>query len=252
MIAPNTDCMVLTPIAPHSLSFRPIVINSCQEVRFTISMSARQGIMACGMGETILMDAHQTPGVSPEANYALRSTAPLTLSPASSGPCPAPGSPSHPSRRWAAIASFDGSTQVPLGLGDYVEISTSPFALPHLNMHHPFLSNESLWLRSLTHKLHFNLTTAQLRLLEEQSIRARNNERETSSQELQEGNEQGLKPPSGLTTSPEPSTDEAAAGPDGTPHTALARQFVQAHNQASPMASGTTRLARAGHLQSNM
>lgn len=151
MVAPNSDCMLITPVAPHSLSFRPIVLNACTELRFAISESSR-----------VAPPVQPIPSPSTPTSRGIRGADADTGSPLPQG---------FPSR-WSALASFDGHMQMPLSPGDYVSITCARYSLPHLNLHYPDLSNQSLWLKSLTHKLMWNLNSQQLRMIEEQIQRA--------------------------------------------------------------------------------
>ena len=36
MIHPNVPCILLTPICPHSLSFRPVIVPSSVEIKVTV------------------------------------------------------------------------------------------------------------------------------------------------------------------------------------------------------------------------
>ena len=146
LIAPNSDSMVLTPVSPHSLSFRPIILSSCASVRFVIAANSRLGI-------TERMVDGMVSGTPP--------------------PCECDGAPA---RRWAALASMDGHYQVLLGPGDYIQVTAARHPLDHIHANFPRMSNESQWLHNLTMKLHWNLTQSQLRLLEEQAKRGRNNQ----------------------------------------------------------------------------
>lgn len=180
MVAPNVDGMVLTPVAPHSLSFRPIVLNACADVRLSIAANSRLGVAACGLPETICVHpSSDAPPTTPPPILSFATPSPSgassgeSRSPSPSSSPPAPPSPRtsarhHPAKRYAGIVSFDGQLQVPLGPGDFVQVSSAAHTLDHVNLHFPSLANESLWLKSLTNKLHWNLTPTQLRLIEQQ------------------------------------------------------------------------------------
>lgn len=219
MLAPNVDGMVLTPVSPHSLSFRPLVLNSCADLRCSIGMNSRLGISACGFGDTLCL--HPTEPTAAAAS----NSAPATATHAHTAPL---HSAPH---RYACIASFDGHCQVPLGPGDFVQVSAHAHTLDHINLHHPALSNESLWLKSLTHKLHWNLTAAQLRLLEEQGLQERHAAEEAIQQEM------------------EAAARGATNATNATrPHNATTRRETQQFTAADPF----TRFTPNTRIQSNM
>lgn len=41
LVAPSVSCLLLTPVAPHSLSFRPIVVSDSSVVELQLSSQAR-------------------------------------------------------------------------------------------------------------------------------------------------------------------------------------------------------------------
>lgn len=138
LLAPECDSFVLTPVSPHSLSFRPICLSSCAVVRFVIAANSRLGITE-KMVDGLVSD---TP--SPEPQGAGEGAA---------ARCP--------SRRYAAICSCDGHFQVLMGPGDYVQFTAARYPLDHINLNFPMRSNESLWLQNLTHKLHWSVAQGQ-------------------------------------------------------------------------------------------
>lgn len=53
IVAPDVAAMVLTPIAAHSLSFRPVVVSLDSTIELTVE---RANIDPCGMGTTLVLD----------------------------------------------------------------------------------------------------------------------------------------------------------------------------------------------------
>jgi NAD+ kinase len=61
IVAPDTDALVITPIAAHSLSFRPIVVPGSSRVEFTM-LRVNHGASgsAIGTGTTLVLDGQVT------------------------------------------------------------------------------------------------------------------------------------------------------------------------------------------------
>lgn len=218
LIAPNSDSMVLTPVSPHSLSFRPIILSSCASVRFVIAANSRLGITERMVDGTVT----DTP------------------------PPPCDGAPA---RRWAAVASMDNHYQVLLAPGDYVQITASRYPLMHMNLHYPHMSNESQWLHNLTMKLHWNLTQSQLRLLEEQAKRGRNNQ--PAAQRPHHPHHDDAVP--ARSTAAAGTTSQQQEDPDPfAPREKPASSPAAAPATAQPPSSDKQQLQRLSQLPSNM
>jgi len=136
LLSPTSDAVVLTPVSPHSLSFRPICLSSCAVVRFVIAANSRLGITE-KMVDGLVSDS---PSPDPQG---------------------AAGESGGRSRRYAAISSCDGHYQVLMGPGDYVQFTAARYPLDHINLNFPMRSNEALWLQNLTHKLHWSVAQGQ-------------------------------------------------------------------------------------------
>lgn len=135
-------CVQLTPVCAHSLSMRPIVLNSATDLRLVVSPNSRVGIYHPSTVES---------GHSPEAVF--ETDRPTTSTNVSS-------------TSFAAKGSFDGHWEIHLLPGDYIQVTAARYSCDAINLHYPYFSNESLWLKSLTNKLHWNLTKQQLHMLE--------------------------------------------------------------------------------------
>jgi hypothetical protein len=142
MAAPNTDVMLLTPVAPHSLSFRPIVLSSCADLRFKISSSSRLAITE--LNEMNNQELTRTLDMTARVTTTPQAAAGATRTRGQSAAVSKPGATGSQSlRRYAAMASFDGALQVPLGPGDYVQITASRFSLDSINLHYTRTSHTS-------------------------------------------------------------------------------------------------------------
>lgn len=59
MVHPNVPSIMITPICPHSLSFRPIIVPPGAELKFTVSANARGTASVCFDGrQSITISKH--------------------------------------------------------------------------------------------------------------------------------------------------------------------------------------------------
>lgn len=119
---------------------RPIVLNSSTDLRLVVSPNSRVGIFSPSTVES---------GHSPVLDHEQQAQH-STVS----------------SNSFAAKGSFDGHWEIHLLPGDYIQVTAARYSWDAINLHYPFFSNEALWLKSLTNKLHWNLTQQQLRMLD--------------------------------------------------------------------------------------
>jgi NAD kinase len=162
LVAPNSASIVLTPVSPHSLSFRPIILSATAQVRFSIAAHSRIGITERMVEGVLDSSINECSGSCDQEGSSARVSATNVDA--------VPTSHVRTARRWAAISSFDGHWQALLAPGDYVQFSAAPFPLRQLDFAYP-RSNEGAWLTRLRTTLHWNLTNQQMRLLEEQARR---------------------------------------------------------------------------------
>ncbi|KAG8505525.1 NAD kinase, partial [Galemys pyrenaicus] len=137
MIHPNVPAIMITPICPHSLSFRPIVVPAGQSPAAPLGGSdqapGRRGLWQRRQGPACLVPGALWITLSPEA-------------------------------RNTAWVSFDGRKRQEIRHGDSISITTSCYPLPSLCVHEPV----SDWFESLAQCLHWNVRRRQAPFPEEE------------------------------------------------------------------------------------
>ncbi|KAE9531881.1 hypothetical protein AGLY_010083 [Aphis glycines] len=134
MIHPSVPAIMVTPICPHSLSFRPIVVPAGVELKITVSPNSRNTAWVSFDGRNRQEIFH---GDS-RFEYCLQ----IMLS---------------PDARSTAWVSFDGRNQQELCADDSLRVTTSIFSLPSICAQDQI----SDWFASLAECLHWNVRKRQ-------------------------------------------------------------------------------------------
>jgi len=174
MVAPSLAAVVITPLCPHALSFRPLVMPT----------SAR---LAVRIPTPESLHSGNSPPCTPTARLSLpprffSSDAPLdsdSLSSAAGNPCDTPTmgfrrmaaglQTEEKLKSFSAYASFDGRDNILLSAGDWIDISVSPYPVPSVGL----LPVHNEWFHSITSKLHWNTNHWNQGLLREQEAQRR-------------------------------------------------------------------------------
>ncbi|KAL1122203.1 hypothetical protein AAG570_003608, partial [Ranatra chinensis] len=134
MIHPSVPAIMVTPICPHSLSFRPIVVPAGVELKISVSPDSRNTSWVSFDGRNRQELYHGDSGCS---QVMLNSDA-----------------------RNAAWVSFDGRNQQELRIGDSLRVTTSIYPVPSICAQDQI----SDWFDSLAECLHWNVRKRQKHL----------------------------------------------------------------------------------------
>ncbi|KAI8439265.1 hypothetical protein MSG28_013102 [Choristoneura fumiferana] len=154
MIHPSVPAIMVTPICPHSLSFRPIVVPAGVELKIALSPEARNAMWVSFDGRSRQALQH---GDRYHGNLSLPR---LTLTPVHSRVVyvddfvvitPMAGA------RTPASVSFDGRAQLLLAPGDSLYVTTSVYPVPSICAQDQI----SDWFDSLAECLHWNVRKKQ-------------------------------------------------------------------------------------------
>ncbi|CAB3253160.1 unnamed protein product [Arctia plantaginis] len=138
MIHPSVPAIMVTPICPHSLSFRPIVVPAGVELKIALSPDARNAMWVSfdGRNRQALHHGDSYNELSFEGLFQIMPTL---------------------EARCVASVSFDGRSQLTLRPGDSLYVTTSVYPVPSICA----LDQISDWFDSLAECLHWNVRKKQ-------------------------------------------------------------------------------------------